>query len=202
VDVLDLNYQGVLLAKNAVRDVNPEAFVAASIGPLQASDQPYASAYAEQIMALVSAFPDLIKIETQTNLACIRVAVETAKAAMHMVGVDIPIQLSVAKEQFGSATLLWTLVKEIDVQIVGLNCYPAETSDAECASMQVFKDRPYVLEPNAGLRPSVSMRPPQFAHILAGVVSKYGVAGVGGCCGTNPSHISMLRRQVFKVGVA
>jgi 5-methyltetrahydrofolate--homocysteine methyltransferase len=83
---------------------------------------------------------------------------------------------------------------------LGLNCSGGpdelEESLAELASLSSL---PICFMPNAGLPERVESRtiypfgPEVFAAKVGAMVRKYGVAIVGGCCGTGPAHIAALR---------
>ncbi|MGH2581361.1 MAG: homocysteine S-methyltransferase family protein, partial [Anaerolineales bacterium] len=87
-----INKAGVELARQAVKEAKQEAWVAGDIGPLGVRLAPFGrvqpeqaqDAFEEQVRGLVQGKPDLIIIETMTDLYEIREAIQAAKTTSNL----------------------------------------------------------------------------------------------------------------------
>jgi homocysteine S-methyltransferase len=89
-----------------------------------------------------------------------------------------------------------------NVDAVGINCGtgPAGVFDA-LQSVLPLVEKPVVVMPNAGFPRDVGGRllyltSPEYFTEYAKKYIELGVRGVGGCCGTNPSHIRVAGRAI------
>ena len=90
------------------------------------------------------------------------------------------------------------------IDIFGLNCStgPIEmTSSVQWLNEQ--NDLNLLVVPNAGMPENegghavYKMTPEKMSDVLGDFISKYKqVRIIGGCCGTNPSHIAALRKVI------
>jgi homocysteine S-methyltransferase len=207
--VAEINRAGVELARKAVAASGKQAFVAADVGPLGVRLAPFGrvdpeqarAAFDEQIRALVEGQPDLIIIETMTDLYEIREAIGAAKAFT-----DLPIIASMTFTRDDRTLLGDTPIKvakkihEAGADLIGINCSsgPAQLLRILKQMREALPDAKFSVMPNAGWPEQAAGRimypagPDYFAQ-YANSFRQAGVALVGGCCGTTPEHIRAMR---------
>ncbi|MFB9619037.1 methionine synthase [Brooklawnia cerclae] len=187
-------------------------FVLGSVGPgtklptlghVQAST--LRDAYQQQVEAMIRGGVDAIQVETAQDLQQAEAAVIGAKRARTALGADVPIFVSITVETTGSMLLgseigaALTTLEPLDVDVIGLNC---ATGPAEMAEHLRYLSRHaragISAMPNAGL-PELTpqgarypLQPEGLASALDEYVTDFGLALVGGCCGTTPDHIRAL----------
>lgn len=198
------------IARDAAGSAGRPVFVAGDMGPCGQFVRPLGGlhplelyeALREQARGLVEGGVDLFLVETQFDLAEVRIAVAAIRAET-----DLPVMVSMTFEQGTSLTgttpeIFAETMQNLGVDALGLNCglgpeqmAPLVDRFLACASV------PVLAEPNAGLPELVDGRtvfrlPPEpFAEKTAAFAG-LGVRLVGGCCGTTPDHIAALRRAV------
>ena len=218
--VSEINTVAAEIARKAA---GPDRFVAGSIGPtgfLPASDDPtlgdisfakLVEIFTEQARGLVDGGADLIIIETAQDILEVKAAIFGAREAFKQAGRTLPIQTSVSLLPQGGKMLLGTDIQAVlttlaalDVQVIGLNCStgPEDMRDA-IRYLGETSPLPVHCIPNAGLplqgpdgETIFPEEPEPLAATLSEFVERYGVAIVGGCCGTTPDHISAIRERV------
>ncbi|MFZ0889704.1 MAG: homocysteine S-methyltransferase family protein, partial [Candidatus Binataceae bacterium] len=189
-------------------------FVAGSMGPTNKSisvtggatfDQ-MADAYQEQAQGLIEGGADLMLVETVQDALNCKAALIGIDRAMERLGAQVAVAVSGTIETMG--TLLagqdieafYTAIAHRDLLWIGLNCAtgPDFMTDhiRTLASISRF---PVACVPNAGL-PDEEGRYNQTPELLARKLAAFARSGwvnvVGGCCGTTPEHIAMLREAV------
>jgi homocysteine S-methyltransferase len=204
-----INHAGVQLAREAARDT---AFVAGAIGPLGVRIEPlgptsFAEARAmfrEQIDALLEAGVDLLIFETFGNLDELREGVTAAREAA---GDEIAIIAQVTIDDFGhlpGGTDTEKFTREMDswpVDVIGLNCSVGPKATLETIERMVqYTTKPISAMPNAGLPMRVEGRniylcSPEYMTQYARRMLLAGVKVIGGCCGTTPEHIKLIRSE-------
>ncbi|HXS96782.1 MAG TPA: bifunctional homocysteine S-methyltransferase/methylenetetrahydrofolate reductase, partial [Candidatus Limnocylindrales bacterium] len=204
-----INQAGVRLAREAAKE---SAFVAGAVGPLGVRIEPlgptsFAEARAhfrEQIDALVEAGVDLLILETFANLDELR---EAVLAARESAGNDIPVIAQVTIDDFGhlpGGTDPETFTREMDalpVDVIGLNCSVGPKATLETIEqMMAVSSKPMSAMPNAGLPMRVEGRniylcSPEYMAQYARRMLWAGVKIIGGCCGTTPDHIKLIRSE-------
>ena len=162
-------------------------------------------AYQRQVAAMLRGGIDAVLIETCQDLLQAKAAVIAAKRARAEAEVDLPILVNVTVETTGTMLLgseigaaLVTL-DALGVDSIGLNCATGPTEMSEhLRHLSRRFSRNVAVMPNAGL-PEITadgavypLQPEPFADALAPFVGEYGLALIGGCCGTTPEHISLL----------
>jgi homocysteine S-methyltransferase len=204
-----INQAGVRLAREAAKEA---AFVAGAVGPLGVRIEPlgptsFAEARAifrEQIDALLEAGVDLLILETFGNLSELR---EAARAATEAAGGEVAIVAQVTIDDFGHlprGTDTETFTREMDswpVDVIGLNCSVGPKATLETIErMMQFSSKPMSAMPNAGLPTRVEGRnmylcSPEYMAQYARRLLWAGVKIIGGCCGTTPEHIKLIRSE-------
>ncbi|MBZ5625508.1 MAG: bifunctional homocysteine S-methyltransferase/methylenetetrahydrofolate reductase [Acidobacteriia bacterium] len=205
----DINLAGVRLAREAAKD---GPFVAGAVGPLGVRIEPLGptsfaearAAFREQIDALLEAGVDLLILETFGNMDELREAVTAAREAA---GNEIALIAQVTIDDFGhlpGGTDPETFTREMDawpVDVIGLNCSvgPKATLETIERMMQV-SSKPMSAMPNAGLPMRIEGRniylcSPEYMAQYARRLLWAGVKVIGGCCGTTPEHIKLIRSE-------
>jgi homocysteine S-methyltransferase len=205
----DINRAGVRLAREASRD---GAYVAGAIGPLGVRIEPLGptsfaearAAFREQAGALLDAGVDLLILETFGNLDELREAVFAAREAA---GEDLAIVAQVTIDDFGhlpGGADTESFTRTMDswpVDVIGLNCSVGPKATLETVERMLgFTQKPLSAMPNAGLPMRVEGRniylcSPEYMAQYARRMLWAGVRIVGGCCGTTPEHIKLIRSE-------
>lgn len=206
----DINRAGVRIAREAAQQ---SAFVAGAIGPLGIRIEPLgptsfgeARAYfREQASALVEAGVDLLILETFSDLNEIR---EAIFAAREIAGPDLVIIAQVTIDDEGrmpDGSVTETFARKLDewpADAIGLNCSVGPKVTLETIErMAQYSRKPLSAMPNAGLPAKVEGRniylcSPEYMSQYARRFLWAGVKVIGGCCGTTPEHIKLIRAEV------
>lgn len=175
-------------------DVNNPAYRALSYDEL-------ASAYQEQMEAMLEGGVDALLIETIFDTLNAKAALYAAEEAMHKIGRRVPIMLSVTISDSAGRTLsgqtleaFLASVQHAQIFSVGLNC------SFGAAQLKPFlrtlaENAPYYISayPNAGLPNSLGQydqTPAQMADEVGEYIKEGLVNIVGGCCGTTDAYIA------------
>ncbi|MCK8828185.1 homocysteine S-methyltransferase family protein [Natroniella acetigena] len=204
-----INTTAVKLAQEAATE---NTLISASIGPTGKLFEPMGAlsfeeayqVFAQQAEILAAAGVDLVNIETMIDL-------QEAKAALIAVkeNTSLPVICNLTYET-GQRTVTGTdpataitVLQAAGADIIGANCGlgPAELTkiihimDQQTASY-------LAVQPNAGL-PILDENNqtifPMEAEEMASYGTEFVAAGaniIGGCCGSNPDYISLLRREI------
>jgi 5-methyltetrahydrofolate--homocysteine methyltransferase len=204
----DINRASVEAARAGV---GPATLVSASVGPSGRVLEPYGDtseaavyeSFHRQATALVEAGVDAITVETMIDLREAVLAVRAARAA----GPAVPVLASMTFQETprGFYTVMGTSVRdaaagllEAGADAVGSNCGNGiELMVLIARAFREATDRPLLIQANAGV-PHVQdgvvrypETPEDFAAAVPALVAA-GVSVVGGCCGSDPSHIRAL----------
>ena len=201
----EINRAGVEMSRRAA---GVRARVFASMGPCgkmlfagEVSEEEVSQAFKEQAQALADAGADAIVIETMSDPAEAKIAVEAAAAT----GLPVVACMTFDSGREHDRTMMGTTPEEAagvlsaaGADVVGANCgQGAEGYVAICKRLRAATNLPLWLKPNAGLPAIVDDRlhynetPQTFAgHALALVEA--GASFIGGCCGTAPEFIREL----------
>jgi 5-methyltetrahydrofolate--homocysteine methyltransferase len=202
-------------------------FVAGSMGPGtklitlgHTSWETMLDSYAEQARGLIDGGADVFIIETCQDLLQVKCAINACLDALKERGKtheDIPIMASVSIETMGSMlvgsdiTAVMSALGMFPICSLGLNCStgPTEMGEHLAYLSKHWGDakggRAISVMPNAGLpvllqgKTSFPLGPEAFADAMAKFVDEFGIAIVGGCCGTTPEHIGQLVRAIQPV---
>jgi methionine synthase I (cobalamin-dependent)/5,10-methylenetetrahydrofolate reductase len=212
----EINRAGVRLAREAARDA---AFVAGAVGPLGVRIEPLGptsfaetrAAFREQVEALLEAGVDLLIFETFGNLNELR---EAVLAAREVAGDSIALIAQVTIDDFGhlpGGADPESFTREMDgwpVDVIGLNCSVGPKATLETIErMTAFTSKPLSAMPNAGLPMRVEGRnmylcSPEYMAQYARRLLWAGVKIIGGCCGTTPEHIKLIRSETRSLAPA
>jgi homocysteine S-methyltransferase len=213
--VREFNLKGAKIARQ-VRDIAGEpVLVAGSIGPLAQNVVPGGTltwesaqdAFKEQIEALMEGGVDFLLFETFTDFHELSQALMVARSVT-----DFPI---VAQAIFTEEGRMFSgqepeefllKMRELGADVVGINCHMGPQGSLAIVEKlaNAAGNFPYLsAHPNAGLPMRVRGRYYYEANpeYFGGYVSKFmelGVKYLGGCCGTTPEHIAIMREQISK----
>ena len=208
----EINRNAVQAVRKAVKD---RAYVSASCGPSGRLLKPYGDtdpetvyeSFERQLGYIAEAGPDIICVETMTDINEAVMAVRAAKKTAP----QIPVMATMTFEETprGFHTIMGVSVKEAvtklrdaGANIVGSNCGNGIELMVEVAlELRRETDLPLLIQSNAGLPNIVEGKivyneSPEFMAEKARALVDVGVSIIGGCCGTTPEHIKALRKMV------
>ena len=213
--VRDINRAGVRVARDAAKSF--DVWVAGSVGPLgtrieplgKTSFQEAREAFRQQIEVLVEGGVDLLILETFGYLE----EIHQAMLAARDVSSSMPLVAQVTIDEDGNCldgsdpqTFVPKLV-EWGADVIGCNCSvgPVAMLDA-MERVRAATSLPLAAQPNAGIPRSVDGRniylcSPEYMASYARKFVAAGVRLVGGCCGTTPEHIRVMK-SALRVGEA
>ena len=207
----DIVYSAVNHTKEAVKrsGVNDrKIYTALDIGPTgkllkPMGDLDFEAAYESFKEVMIygkEAGADIIHIETMNDTYELKAAVLAAKE-----NTDLPVFATTVYDE--RAKLLTgadipsvvAMLEGLRVDALGVNCGlgPAQMIPI-LEKLLEYSSLPIIVKPNAGLpkqedgQTVYDVEPEEFAAIMKTIVEK-GAAVVGGCCGTTPEHIRLLR---------
>ena len=213
--VRDINRAGARLAREAAKSF--DVWVAGSVGPLgtrieplgKTSFQEARDAFREQIEALIEGGVDLIILETFGYLEEIHQAILAAKD----VNPSLPLVAQVTIDEDGNCLdgsdpeIFAPKLAEWGADVIGCNCSvgPVAMLDA-MERVRAATTQPLAAQPNAGIPRSVDGRniylcSPEYMASYARKFVAAGVRLVGGCCGTTPDHVRVMK-SALRVGEA
>lgn len=213
--VREMNRTGARLAREAAKSF--DVWVAGSVGPLgtrieplgKTSYQEARDAFREQIEGLVEGGVDLLILETFGYLEEIHQAILAARE----VNASIPIVAQVTIDEDGNCLdgadpeTFAPKLEEWGADVIGCNCSvgPVAMLDA-MERVRAVTSLPLAAQPNAGIPRSVDGRniylcSPEYMASYARKFVAAGVRLVGGCCGTTPEHIRVMK-SALRVGEA
>lgn len=205
--VHDINRMGARLAREAAKSF--DVWVAGSVGPLGTRIEPLGKtsfeearqAFREQIEALAEGGVDLLMLETFGYLEELHQAMLAAKD----VGAGLPLVVQVTIDEDGNCLdgsdpqTFAPRLEDWGADVIGCNCSvgPVAMLDA-IERVRALTSLPLAAQPNAGIPRSVEGRniylcSPEY---MASYARKFVAAGariVGGCCGTTPDHIRVMK---------
>ncbi|MDP9392880.1 MAG: methionine synthase [Actinomycetota bacterium] len=166
-------------------------------------------AYDAQVAGLVQGGVHAVLIETAQDLLQAKAAVIGARRAIARAGADVPVLVQVTVETTGTMLMgseigaALTALEPLGIDMIGLNCAtgPAEMSE-HLRHLSRHSRLGVSAMPNAGLPQLTSdgayypLSPEELAEAHDAFTREFGLALVGGCCGTTPEH---LRQVVDRV---
>lgn len=191
-------------------------FVSAAIGPTTklpslghiSFDALYA-AYVPHILGLIEGGVDVLQIETCQDILQVKCAVVAARDAMKKAKREVPICVTLTVETTGTMLVgtevpaALVVLESLPIDLVGMNCATGpDLMQENVRFLGQTSSRPLCVYPNAGLPRNVDGRavydltPESLADYHEIFVKDYGVAMVGGCCGTTPAHIEEVYQRV------
>ncbi|MFZ0283596.1 MAG: bifunctional homocysteine S-methyltransferase/methylenetetrahydrofolate reductase [Terriglobales bacterium] len=213
--VRDINLAGAQIAREAAKSF--DVWVAGSVGPLGIRIEPLGktsfeearSAFRDQLAALAEGGVDLIILETFGYLE----ELHQAMLAIRDVGLKIPVVAQVTIDEDtncldGSTPEAFTpRLADWGADVIGCNCSVGPVAMLDTIErMRALTSLPLAAQPNAGIPRSVEGRniylcSPEYMASYARKFAAAGVRLVGGCCGTTPDHIRVMK-SALRVGEA
>lgn len=204
----EINMAGVKLAKEVAGD---NIYVLGSVGSrlklgsiMTTETQPeIEESYHEQIRTLVESGVDGIMFETFFDLKELLLGAKIAKSY------NIPVIASMTSrkeletpEGLDISKALQKLDKCVDIDILGLNCTIGPHAMLSAVKKVINKiNKPLIVQPNAGNPKklegrTIYMNTPEYFTTYCKHYIDLGVKGVGGCCGTDKTHIEDMAKAV------
>jgi len=205
--VRDINLAGARIAKEAAKSF--DVWVAGSVGPLGIRIEPLGktsfaearAAFRDQIAALLEGGVDLLILETFGYVE----EIHQAMLAARDVSSTIPIVAQVTVDEEGNCLdgstpeTFTPRLEEWGADVIGCNCSVGPVDMLEAIeSVRALTTLPLAAQPNAGIPRSVEGRniylcSPEYMASYARKFVAAGVRLVGGCCGTTPEHIRVMK---------
>jgi methionine synthase I (cobalamin-dependent)/5,10-methylenetetrahydrofolate reductase len=203
-----INTAGVALARQAA---GSSTYVLGSVGPILQSEQLYSDHHSEELEThfneqmgyLAAAGIDGFQLETFTHAQEALLAARVAKRF------ELPVCVSVTVGKDGETRRgesIEQIVRALDdseaVDVIGINCGLGPAAAFSIAERALpLTQKPFSVQANSGLPQEVEgrliyMTTPEYFSEYAKRLIEIGVRMVGGCCGTTPSHIAMMSKQV------
>ena len=216
----ELAEAGARIAREAVDDrstAGQPRWVIGSVGPgtklPTLGHVPFAvlrDAYQAQVRGMLVGGVHAVLVETAQDLLQAKAAVIGARRALAAAGSDAPLMCQVTVETTGTMLLgseigaALTALEPLGIDVLGLNCATGPTEMSEHLR-HLSRHARVALScmPNAGLPvlgrdgASYPLTPTELADAHDHFTTDFGLALVGGCCGTTPEH---LRQVVERVG--
>ncbi len=199
------------------------AFVAGALGPTSrmaslspdVNDPGYRSvtfddlvaAYSEAARALLLGGVDVLLIETIFDTLNAKAAIFSVQRMFEELGVEVPVIISGTISDASGRLLsgqtteaFWNSIRHAKPLAVGLNCaLGARQLRQYVAELSQVADTYVCAYPNAGL-PNAFGEYDETPEETAQILREYGESGllniVGGCCGTTPQHIRLMRETM------
>jgi homocysteine S-methyltransferase len=205
--VREINLAGARLGREAAKSF--DVWVAGSVGPLGIRIEPLGKtsyeeardAFREQIAALVEGGVNLLVLETFGYLEELHQAILAARE----VNPSIPVVAQVTIDEDGNCLdgstpeTFTRRLEEWGADVIGCNCSvgPVAMLDA-IERVRALTSLPLSAQPNAGIPRSVEGRniylcSPEYMASYARKFVAAGVRLVGGCCGSTPEHIRVMK---------
>ena len=211
----EVNRRGVRLARDVRESAGRDVWVLGSIGPLGKYLEPLGTvtadeardAFREQAEALLEGGVDAFVVETFSDLAEIRLAIEAIRSVT-----DLPI---VAQMAFTDEAVTFMGrppaevardLRALGVQAIGANCSVGSSTLYDVLERMAPEagGLPLAIQPNAGLPSRIGERliylsSPAYMGEYAGRMVEAGARLVGGCCGTTPQHTAAMRETLDRL---
>jgi homocysteine S-methyltransferase len=205
--VKEINFAGAKLAKEAAKSF--DAWVAGSVGPLGIRIEPLGktsfdearAAFREQIAALLEGGVDVLILETFGYLEELHQAYKAARELDPKVPVIAQVTVDEEANCLDGSTpeVFAPRLEEWGVDVIGCNCSVGPVAMLEAMErVRAATKAPISAQPNAGIPRSVEGRniylcSPEYMASYARKFVTAGVRLVGGCCGTTPEHIRVMK---------
>ena len=204
----EINRTAAELARKAAGD----AYVAGSVGPLGLRVEPWGPTsveearemFIEQIRGLLEGGVDLFMLETFSDLAEIREAINAARE----VAPQLPVIASMTVDDdgrslYGTTPEVFTArLDKWGADIIGVNCSVGPGPMlGSLERMLTVTERPIAVQPNAGPPRlhegrQLYLASPEYMAEYAKRFVQTGARLVGGCCGTTPEYIKAMRASI------
>ena len=220
---VDFNKKIAQLASEVCSEYTDKTrYVVGSMGPsgfLPSSNDPdlgqkpldeIREAFELQAEGLILGGVDALLIETSQDILEVKLVIEACHNAMKKTGKKVPISANTTLDQYGKMLLgtniqaAYTTVSDMGIDVFGLNCStgPIEMTPS-VRWLDEQNEHNLLVVPNAGMPENqggeavYKMTPEKMGEALSDFLANYKkVRIIGGCCGTNPEHIAVLRKVI------
>lgn len=205
--VHEINLSGARLAKEAAKSF--DAWVAGAVGPLGIRIEPLGKMsfleardiFREQISALIEGGVDLLILETFGYVDELHQAIHAAREIDPRIPVIAQVTIDEESTCLDGSTpeAFAPRLEEWGADVVGCNCSVGPVPMLESIErIRAATSLPLSAQPNAGIPRSVEGRniylcSPEYMASYARKFVAAGVRLVGGCCGTTPEHIRVMK---------
>jgi 5-methyltetrahydrofolate--homocysteine methyltransferase len=188
--------------------------VFASMGPTgtmlmtgEVGKEEISSAFEEQARAFAAGGADAVVVETMSDMEEARLALAAAQATGLPVVVSMVFDSGKEKDRTMMGTTVEQVARELTeagADVVGANCgLGIEGYIPIGKRLRMATDRPIWIKPNAGLPELVDgairyMTGPDAFAAHARLLREAGVHFIGGCCGTTPEFIRVLKSALSR----
>ena len=213
--VVEINRAAAQNARAAVDAAGQRVLVGGSMGPtgellVPMGTMTYAecrAAFAEQAQGLIEGGVDILWIETMSDLNEVKAAIEGAREAVDAANAEVAISATMSFDTHGRTMMGVTgaqLAKELSglgLTAFGANC-GNNIPDTEAALAEMHAAAPEMIliaKANAGMPRYEGSKlvydgTPDVMGAYADRMRRSGVQLIGGCCGSGPEHIHMMRQ--------
>ena len=208
---VEVNKKAVDIAHKAIE--GNDVLIAASIGPSGMLLEPYGtlsiddarSNYLEQVKALDQSGIDLFVVETQFDINEARIILEAIRSIS-----QLPLVCSFSFDR-GKRTMMGItpsqIAKELgefDLSAIGINCGKSLEDNLICLNeLKSVTTLPIWFKPNAGMpkidntgKPTYDITPGIMGSLVKEWI-KSGASIIGGCCGTSPTHLTIIAKNIL-----
>ena len=167
-------------------------------------------AFELQAEGLILGGVDALLIETSQDILEVKLVIEACHNAIEKTGKKVPIISNTTLDQYGKMLLgtniqaAYTTVSDMGIDVFGLNCStgPIEMNPS-VRWLDEQNEHNILVVPNAGMPENqggqavYKMTPEKMGDALGDFIDQYKkVRIIGGCCGTSPEHIKVLRKVI------
>jgi methionine synthase / methylenetetrahydrofolate reductase(NADPH) len=205
--VHDINFHGARLAKEAAKSF--DGWVAGAVGPLgirieplgKMSFQEARDIFREQIAALIEGGVDILILETFGYIDELHQAIHAARELDPRIPVVAQVTLDEESNCLDGSTpeIFAPRIEEWGADVIGCNCSVGPVTMLDSVErIRAATSLPLSAQPNAGIPRSVEGRniylcSPEYMASYARKFVTAGVRLVGGCCGSTPEHIRVMK---------
>ena len=207
--VYEINLKGAQIARKAAGD---KVLVAGSVGPLGVQIEPLGKlgfdeakdTFKEQIKGLIDGKVDMIILETFATVNELIQGIRAVKELDENMPIIAQVTINDDSTLLSGAPLSRFVekLKDYKVDAIGINCSVGPKSMLEALeTLKGLTSLPISVQPNAGVPQNIGgrniyMASPEYMAEYAKRFILKGAEIVGGCCGTNPTHIKAIRKAV------
>jgi len=210
----ELNFHAAIISREAARG----KLVMGSVGPTgkfiatgEILKEELFDSFYTQIHGLIDGGVDGICIETFYDLEEAEIAI---KAAKEFSNIDIITSFTFDKTNEGeffsimgvTPGIMTEMMVEYGANIIGSNCGNGFENMVEIAKLirETNAELPIMIQANAGIPELIDnnivySESPEYAADVSKQILSAGVNLIGGCCGTTPDHIKMIRKIVDEI---
>ena len=201
--------KGCEIAKKAVSGT--DVFIGASIGPIPDGDneQDFTQEYFDIVDCFLSQGIDIFVFETFYSLDYLKTVIEHIKEKNKNAFIITQFSVNdtgITKKSLGINRIISELKDFDGIDVIGFNCGVGPMhmyNIVKKISNVDFSGKMISALPNAGYPEIIDnkveyvMNPKYFAKTCAKMISQ-NVKVIGGCCGTTPEHIRLLKEELLK----